>query len=309
MIRGDRFTPAELLAQADMACHHAKARGRNQFQFYKASSAEMSAMVADAGWSQKIQRALKEDSFVLHYQPIIDIKTGKPAYFEVLLRMRGEHRKLIAPSAFLPAATRFGLMAEIDQWVIRNALRKLADFRSKLGDIRFTVNISGSIFETTDLFEFIDENLRENGIPQDAIVLEITEQVAVSNISNAAKQIAYLGERGCKFAIDDFGAGYSSYRYLKTLPVDFVKIDGAFVDSLTEDFVDQRIISSICEIAQATHSKTIAEHVKDYETYALLRELGVDYAQGFYLGKPAANLKSASMPISIGARKAVIRAI
>lgn len=303
MIRGDHFSPAELLAQADLACHQAKTRGRNQFQFYKASSREMNEMAAEIGWSQQIQRALKDDNFVLHYQPIIDIHTGVPVYFEALLRMQTGPRKLIQPAAFLPAANRFGLMAEIDQWVIRNALQKLAEFRAKDENVQLTLNVSGSIFETPDPFKYIQEHLQRNSVPLDAIVLEITEQVAVLNVGNAAKQIAYLAEHGCKFAIDDFGAGHSSYKYLKNLPVDFVKIDGSFVSNLVEDFIDQRIVSSICEIARATNSKTIAEHVGNYETLELLRELGIDYAQGFYVGRPGARLKSEPVPISIGAAK------
>jgi len=303
MIRGDHFSSAELLAQADLACHQAKTRGRNQFQFYKASSREMNEMAAEIGWSQQIQRALKDDNFVLHYQPIIDIHTGVPVYFEALLRMQTGPRKLIPPAAFLPAANRFGLMAEIDQWVIRNALQKLAEFRAKDETVQLTLNVSGSIFETPDPFKYIQEHLQRNSVPLDAIVLEITEQVAVLNVGNAAKQIAYLAEHGCKFAIDDFGAGHSSYKYLKNLPVDFVKIDGSFVSNLVEDFIDQRIVSSICEIARATDSKTIAEHVGNYETLELLRELGIDYAQGFYVGQPGARLKSEPVPISIGAAK------
>jgi len=125
----------------------------------------------------------------------------------------------------------------------------------------------------------------------------------VQNIGNAAKQIDYLAEHGCKFAIDDFGAGHSSYKYLKNLPVDFIKIDGSFIANLVGDFIDQRIVSSISEIAQATQSKTIAEHVGDYETLELLRELGVDYAQGFYIGRPSSKLKSRPVPVSIGTSK------
>jgi diguanylate cyclase (GGDEF)-like protein len=307
MIRNDKLSPAELMAQADMACHHAKSRGRNQLHFYKASSKEVSEMEADAGWSQQIQRALKEDNFALHYQPIVDIHTGEAAYYEVLIRMLGDNGKLIPPSAFLPAANRFGLMVDIDQWVIRNALNKLAEFRTDNESVRFTINVSGNIFERPDFFEYLQKTLDTTGVPLDAIVLEITEQVAVRNMGAAALLIAELAERGCKFAIDDFGAGYSSYNYLKTLPVDFVKIDGSFVSNLADDKIDQKIVSSISEIAAATNSKTIAEHVQDYATFELLRELGVDYAQGHFLGRPAAKLKSTKLPLPMNAIKARTR--
>ena len=194
-------------------------------------------------------------------------------------------------------------MAEIDRWVIRNALGSLAEFRVTDPDIRFTLNVSGSIFEITDPFKYIQEHLTANNVPLDAIVLEITEQVAVQNTGSAAEQIEYLAEQGCKFAIDDFGAGHSSYKYLKTLPVDFVKIDGGFISNLVDDFIDQRIVSSICEIAKATDSKTIAEHVGDYETLKLLRHLGVDYAQGFYMGKPSATLQRQQPPALLGSAR------
>lgn len=298
MISGNGLTPAELLAQADMACHHAKARGRNQFHFYRATSKEVNEMAADAGWSQRIQSALNSDAFVLHFQPIIDLETSTATHYEVLLRMLLEDSKLAPPSAFLPAAERFGLMLEIDQWVIRNAIEQLAEFRAQYGDVRFTLNVSGSIFERPDFFQYLQDHLSANEVPIEAVVLEITEQVAVRNMGGAAKQIKDLAGRGCKFAIDDFGAGYSSYNYLKTLPVDFVKIDGSFIRNLVEDTVDQKIVSSISRIAEATDSKTIAEHVKDYETYMLLRELGVDYAQGNFLGKPSARLRGAAVPVS-----------
>lgn len=303
MIRDGGLSPTDVLAQSDMACHKAKNRGRNRYDFYTASSREFSEMAADASWSQQVQRALKNDSFLFHYQPIVDIATGEPAFFEALLRMRLGPRKFIPPSAFLPTATRFGLMAEIDEWVIRNAVRKLALFRSKHGDIRFTVNVSGSFFQTENPFKYIDSHLKEHDVPIDAIVLELTEQVAVQSVGKAADQIAKMSERGCRFAIDDFGAGHSSYKHLKNLPVDFIKMDGGFVSNLITDVVDQKIVRSICEIAEATNSKAVAEHVGDYETLELLGELGVTYAQGFYLGKPSAKLKSEPLPVSIERKK------
>jgi diguanylate cyclase (GGDEF)-like protein len=303
MIRGTRLSAAELLTQADMACHHAKSRGRNQFHFYKASSKEVSEMAADAGWSQQIQKALKEDAFVLHYQPIVDIRTRETVYYEVLLRMLLDNQRLVLPSTFLEAANRFGLMVEIDHWVVRHALRSLAELRATDGDIRFTINVSGSTFERPDFFDYVQDHLTANGVPLDAIVLEITEQVAVRNMPAAAKQIAELLKRGCRFAIDDFGAGYCSYSYLKTLPVAFVKIDGSFIGNLGEDAVDQRIVNAISQIAEAAKCETIAEHVKDYETFVLLGELGVDYAQGNFLGKPSAKIKSATLPVPFASSK------
>jgi diguanylate cyclase (GGDEF)-like protein len=297
MIRSARMTAEDLLAQADMACHHAKAKGRNQFCVYKASDKEMNEIAADGGWSQHIRRALKEDGFLLQFQPIVDIKTRETVYYEVLLRLLVDKQRVILPSTFLPAAVRFGLMLEIDQWVMRNALQSLAEFRADHGDVRLALNVSGGSIERPDFFKYIEEQAAANNVSLDSLVIEITEQAAVRNMPAAARQISDFVARGCKFAIDDFGAGYSSYSYLKTLPVALVKIDGSFVTNVVSDAIDQRIVSAISQIAKAARTKTIAEHVNDYETFVLLGELGVDYAQGNLLGKPSSKLKPNVVPI------------
>jgi diguanylate cyclase (GGDEF)-like protein len=289
MIRGTR-APATLLSQADMACHQAKASNRNQFQFYKTSSSEVAEMNADAAWLQDIQAALKTDAFVLHYQPIVEIGSRRTAYYEVLLRKRGGGRELVAPGAFIPAATRLGLMTELDQWVVRHALRTLGEVRGSRSDVRFTLNVSGSTFERPDFFDYLENELRCSGVPPNAIVIEITEQIAVRNLGATARQMAALVDRGCGFAIDDFGSGYCSYNYLKELPVAFVKIDGSFVVNLAGDPVDQKIVGAISEVATATGCKTIAEHVENHRTLRLLERLGDTYPQGYFLGKPSARV-------------------
>ncbi len=291
MVDSNRFSPAELMAQADMACHDAKARGRNRFNFYEASGQDQQQMEADIGWSQKIQKALADDALVVHFQPIVDLQRGEPTHYEVLLRLPDENGELVPPDAFLPAATRFGLMVDIDRWVICNALERLSGVRTRYGDIRFTLNVSGNIFEDTDLVAYIQEHLNKNDLPPEALILEITEQIAVRNMINATEQMEKLIELGCKFAIDDFGAGYSSFDYLKSLPVDYIKIDGAFIRDICEDVIDQTIVRSICEIAKASGKQTIAEYVQDEDTLDLLGQLGVDYAQGFYIGKPSPRLR------------------
>jgi diguanylate cyclase (GGDEF)-like protein len=299
MIRGARVKPAKLLSWADMACHYAKANGRNRFHLFdKASRKEVSEMAAGADWAQRIQTALKRDAFVLHYQPIVDLRTRETAYYEVLVRMLGDDGGLVPPSAFLPAASRFGLMSEIDRWVIRQALQSLAKLRAVHRNVRFTINASGSTFERADFFDFILEHLRVNDLPLDAIVIEITEQVAVRNLRSAAARMADLVKRGCRFAIDDFGSGYCSYGYLKELPVAFVKIDGSFIDNLAEDVVDRKIVSAIKQVAEAADCETIAEHVTSNETLLLLEKLGVAYGQGYFLGKPSAEIEDAAPPAS-----------
>lgn len=304
MVGRGKFSPAELLAKADIASHEAKARGRNRIEFYQSTGTEMRQMAVDAGWSGKIRKALKDEMFTLRFQPIAEIASGEISHYEVLLRLRGDNKRLVAPDVFLPAANRFGMMTEIDRWVIRTALRKLSEFRRDGNDINFTLNISGNIFDDEDLFEYIRTNLEKNDVPAEALVLEITEQVAVRSMINASEQMKQIVGLGCRFAIDDFGAGYSSYSYLKSLPVNFVKIDGVFIRSLAADKVDQKIVGSICEIAQATGKQIIAEYVEDAEIFDLVAQLGAHYAQGYFVGRPAKKLKKGAVRTASGRRVA-----
>jgi diguanylate cyclase (GGDEF)-like protein len=297
MVRGTRVEPAKLVNRAERACYQAKLNGRNQFCFYNFASRETAEMTADAGWSQKIQKALKEDAFVLHYQPIVSLRTRDTVYYEVLLRMVFDEDELAFPATFLPTAARLGLMVDIDRWVIRQALRSLAALRFVRGDVRFTLNVSGSTFDRPDFFSYLETELRSTGVPLEAIVIEITEQTAMRNLSGVASRMSDLVGRGCRFAIDDFGSGYCSYSYLKNLPLSFVKIDGSFIANLAENKVDQKIVAAIAEVAAAADCETIAEHVTDYETLRLLEKLGVEYAQGYFLGKPSAQLTPTTLPL------------
>jgi diguanylate cyclase (GGDEF)-like protein len=287
MIGFGRFTPDELLSQADFACHEAKARGRNRYHFHEVSGLEKRRMTADMGWSQRIKNALKDNHLLLHYQPIIDLDSCRPAMYEVLVRIQDENKKVILPAAFMPAANRFGLMVDIDRAVIRNAMEELARFRKLGHDIRFTLNLSGHVFNDTKLVGYVGENLEKNGLDPSMIVLEITEQVAVRQLVQARGLIQELMALGCRFALDDFGAGFSSFNYLKHLPVDYIKIDGGFIRNMANDPVDQAMVKSIIQVAKAVGKKTIAEYVQDDETLTMLQELGVNYAQGFHIGKPA----------------------
>ena len=297
MVRGARVEPARLVNRAERACYQAKLNGRNQFCFYKFLSKESAEMTADADWSQKIQRALKEDAFVLHYQPIVSLRTRDTVYYEVLLRMAFDDDELAFPATFLPTASRLGLMVDIDRWVIRQALRSLAALRFARGDVRFTLNVSGSTFDRPDFFSYLEAELQSTGVPLDALVIEITEQTAMRDLDGVAARMRELAGRGCRFAIDDFGSGYCSYNYLKSLPLSFVKIDGSFIANLADNKVDQKIVAAIADVAAAADCETIAEHVTDYETLRMLERLNVAYAQGYYLGKPAARLTAATLPL------------
>lgn len=297
MVGTGTYSADELLSQADLACQESKSRGRNRYHFYEVTGREQRRMAADVGWSQKIKEALKQDGFLLHYQPIIRLDDGRASMYEVLLRMRGEKRKIIPPAAFLPAANRFGLMVEIDHLVIAKALRALAAFRSQGHDIQFTLNLSGYVFDDPGLLDLIQRNLRENDLDPSLVIFEVTEQVAVRHLSQARGLVQDVMQLGCRFALDDFGAGFSSFNYLKHIPSDFIKIDGGFIKNIANEPVDQAMVKSIIQIANAVGKKTIAEYVQDAATLEVLSALGVDYAQGYHIGRPAPQLCESPYPL------------
>jgi len=290
MMDGARYSVAELLSQADIACYAAKSRGRNIFHFYEPSDQEKQRMSSDLNQSQLLKEALRENGFRMQYQPIVGLGRPKQIYYEVLLRMQNQVQDLVLPSEFLPAADRFGLMVDIDRWVIEHALCALAQFRRDGHNIGFTVNLSGQSFEEPSLFDFIQNHLWRNGLTGTDVIFEITEQSAVRYMDKAQRLIQGLVDIGCRFALDDFGAGFSSFGYLKHLPVDFIKIDGTFVQHMADDVLDQAMVRSIIDVAHTLGKLTVAESVEDARTLKLLRASGADFAQGSYLGKPSEKL-------------------
>jgi len=299
MIDSDKFDHDELIAQADIACREAKENGRNRLKFYSMSESEAEKIVADVGWVSKLRDAIDNNDFTLRFQPIVHIATGTITHHEVLLRLKSDDNKTIAPDAFLPAAVRFGLMGEIDAWLVENAILELAEHRQDRPDLRFSINLSANAFETEDLTGFIKMHLDKNNVPPKAVIFEITESLAVKHLSHVEKQIAALRQLGCELALDDFGTGYSSFGYLQRLPVDYIKIDGCFVRDLVNNPVDQKMVRLIGEIGQEAGMRTIAEYVQGGPTLALLAELGIDLAQGFFIGRPTSVPTTKSMPIPI----------
>lgn len=283
------YSATEYLAQADFACHQAKAQGRNRLTRFAPESGEIDLVKTDVGWQQKLQHALKHDRFVLHFQPIMNITTHEIRHYEVLLRLQ-DSTELHYPTAFLAAAERFGMMRDIDRWVINRALRELKAHRAHDPTLRFSVNVSGNTLATEDFFDCVAGNLEANELPPSCLLIEITEQVAISSMTDAARQIDALIDLGCEFAIDDFGSGYSSLSYLKRLPMQYIKIDGAFIRKLIDSEFDQTIVRAVADVAKVTGKRTIAEFVGDEATLNLLRKIGIDYAQGFLIGKPSPTL-------------------
>jgi len=285
-ISGERFSAHELIAQADIACQTAKVHGRNRVEVYSVAEKRSEQMAKDVDWMQRIRAALDADGFVLYYQPLLHIKSGEVTHYETLLRLDVEGR-LVSPQTFLPAAIRFGLMADIDRWVLARAIRSLAEFGVEDPRLRLTVNVSSFAFEDDGLAAHVRGLLRDHGVSGDRIVLEITEQLAVRFAAQTDRQVAMLRELGCRIAIDDFGTGYSSFSYLKRLPVDYLKIDGSFIKGVVRDRADQSMVRMVGEVARAAGMETVAEYVHSAAALSLLAKYGIDYAQGFFIGRAA----------------------
>jgi diguanylate cyclase (GGDEF)-like protein len=285
-IDSGRTDPHELLSEADLACHVAKSRGRNRLEFYKVAAREGRQMTKDIDWVKSIRDALKNDRFELHYQPLVHVRTGIAKHYESLLRLKLPNGHIVAPRVVLPAAARFSLLPDIDRWVVDRALRTLSELRPSRPDLSFSVNLSASVFDG-GFVDYVRGKLQEHGLPGDSVIFELTEQEAIRFAFEAAKQMAALRDLGCQFAIDDFGTGYSSFAYLKRLPVDFLKIDGSFIRGIERDPVDQTMVRLIGEVAKAANIKTVAEYVQSGTAMSLLAKYRIDYAQGFYVGRPS----------------------
>jgi diguanylate cyclase (GGDEF)-like protein/PAS domain S-box-containing protein len=278
-----KATPENLLIDADVAMYDAKQQGRDRLAF--ASREQRQRMMAKQTWTQRIRQALEEDLFVLYCQPILDLQTNRISQHELLLRMPGEHDELILPAAFLYTAERFGFIRAIDRWVIGRAIRLLAE-RNGGRNLRLEVNVSGSSVTDPELPAFIEQELNATSIDPADLILEVTETAAIANMAQARRFVARLREMGCGFALDDFGAGFGSFYYLKHLPFDYLKIDGEFIRNLAGSSTDQLILKSIVEMAQAFGKQTIAEFVGSQESIRLLRDQHVDYAQGYQVARP-----------------------
>ncbi len=293
----------ELVAQADIACREAKAAGRNRLQFFSRSQTDVVKLAADVGWMTKLRTALDQNLFELRFQPIVCISTGTTTHHEVLLRLREPNGKLVSPDAFLPAAVRFGLMSEIDTWMIRNASQAYALHSADNPRLRLSVNLSANAFETEDLASYVASCFKECAVPPHHVIFEITESLAVRHLRYVERQIAALRKMGCELALDDFGTGYSSFSYLQRLAVDYIKIDGSFIRDLVNNPVDQKMVRMIGEIGREAGMKTIAEYVQSADALVLLGDLGIDMAQGYYIGRPAVRPLLKSMPIPLNSRR------
>ena len=281
----------EVLSAADIACYAAKDLGRNRVHLYQESDDQMALRHREMHWVSRITRALQDERFVLYCQPILPVGgpgAGAPMQ-EILVRMVDEKGDIVAPNLFIPAAERYNLMQAIDRWVIRNLFLKLAEDRQSGcfdEELITTINLSGCSINEEGCLDFIKEQFDRYAINPGRICFEVTETVAVTNLAQAAVFIEELKVLGCLFALDDFGSGLSSFGYLKNLPVDYLKIDGQFVKDMVDDPIDAAMVNSINQIGQVMGMKTIAEFVENNAILERLREVGVDYAQGYGLAGP-----------------------
>lgn len=282
----------ELLVAAEKACSLAKAQGRGRSQVFRHDADELRERQGLAQWAMRIRQALEENQFVLHWQRIRPLQQGlgRPLFFEVLIRLRDRDGRLRFPGEFLPAAERFTLAGAIDRWVVHEACelltRQTPEFLAALETV--SINLSGVSVGDRAMLDYILAQLDRSGCPADRLCFEITETAAVSNLHRAVQMIEALRERGCRWALDDFGSGMASYRYLSELPVDYIKIDGKIVAEMLSSPLSWTMVQSIHQLAHVMGARTIAERIENAEVLAELERLGLDYGQGFFLDKPRA---------------------
>ncbi|MDB5801238.1 MAG: hypothetical protein JWL63_2177 [Rhodocyclales bacterium] len=294
---------ADLLKSADSACYVAKEKGRNLVHVYRSADADLIRRSGEMGWVARIEGALRDDRFELYMQPIAPLtwKAGDAhLHYEILVRMRDEEGVLVPPMAFIPAAERYGLMPRVDRWIVGHAL-DLLEARSPSGpQFGLSINLSATSINQADFLPFLCEQLSTRNIRTSDVCFEITETAAIASLTQSSRMMHELKALGCRFSLDDFGSGMSSFSYLKHLPVDYVKIDGSFVKDIEEDLVDRAMVAAINNIAHVMGIYTVAEFVENDDIIKRLSTIGVDFVQGYAIGRPVpASELNAPRPVAV----------
>jgi len=290
-LSGTSASGAEAMSSADTACYVAKNLGRNRVQLDAPEDRELSRQRGEMGYVSRLTRALDEGQFVLYQQSVAPLQPGARAgvHFEVLLRLIGEDGRHVPPGAFIPAAERYGLMPQIDRWVVGELFGRYAELErnARVPLEMVSVNLSGTSLNDERTVAFILEQARRHAVPAEKICFELTETAALNNLPVAIEVMRALKREGFSLAIDDFGSGFTSFAYLKSLPVDFIKIDGSYVKGMLDDRIDRAMVTAIRQIAAVIGVRTIAEWVESAALAAELAAIGIDYAQGYGIARPA----------------------
>jgi len=277
----------EVLMTADLACHVAKEQGRSRIHVHAEQDVHVERHHREMQWLPRLQEALDSDRFELFLQPVFPVsdESGLPMMNEFLIRLRGEDGRMLAPGLFIPSAERYGLMWQIDRWMVENAIAYLKDVETER-EALYTINLSAQTFGDRAFAEFVEMTLESYGVDAGRVCFELTETAAITNIANASELMMALKDLGCSILLDDFGSGLSSFGYLKNLPIDYLKIDGQFVRDLTTDPLDEVMVRMCQELAKVLGVKTVAEFIENQEILEAVKAIGVDYAQGYHLARP-----------------------
>lgn len=284
-IAREGLTADELIAQADHAKYKAKEAGRDRVSAFDPESPITPEAIQV--WSDRVRQAVEQGRFVILAQPILDLAADRVSQYELLIRMRGEDGELIPPASFLDTAERFDLIQGLDRWMTQQAIRLVESHKRAGRELMLEVNLSGKTVSDQEFAASVGREMVRAGIEPSNLIFEVTETAAVADIEQARRFAQSLTRMGCRFALDDFGSGFASFYYLKHLPIHVLKIDGEFVKDLPRTPNDQLIVSALVHVARGMGMKTVAEFVEDAETLEILRQLGVDYAQGYHIGRPA----------------------
>ena len=285
-----QISVSRILSVADNACRVAKAKGGNRIHIYRPNDQEVNKQRGNLVWLGKLKKAFEAGNFRLVAQPIqsLDVKAFKKPFhhYEVLIRLYDEKEQPIPPDEFIPAAEYFSMMPRLDRWVVRKLVTSLRDITQRVPCPVFAVNLSGQSLDEPDFLQFVLDEIHHAGISPAMLCFEITERVAIHNLELAHKFIETLRNLGCSFSLDDFGTGVSSFSYLKSLPLDYLKIDGSFIKDIATDTVAEAMVRSVSQVGHLMGVKVIAEYVENDQVIQIVRDIGVDYGQGYGISKP-----------------------